>query len=279
MNHSTNKPAILSKLLKLTVIAALIGFGLNSLVLSPIYIRLASDVAFSDTLWVALLYHLTQDGLLDLAVFAVCYPASMYAVWRVGLRRAKAFPVAFSLLTLGKYVVNYFMTCLTDTGFPSAMELFTYDLPVILFMLVLELGQYAAILAILMLTKSAYLRRKSLEEAETMLAEGHTPDGAWDTDGDSLDATCGGTEVFPFTRLVSLRNPVQLTAFLGALLVFLARSINHLIYQITLFRFYGFTDGLLVMGVDFITDLFLAVLFYFASVLLLPRFARQEQEN
>ena len=60
--------------------------------LAPIYIKYASDIMYAEAWWVYLLYYLTEEGLMDLVVFAVCYPATIYAVWLVGLKQAICVP-------------------------------------------------------------------------------------------------------------------------------------------------------------------------------------------
>jgi len=82
--------------------------------------------------------------------------------------------------------------------------------------------------------------------------------------------------LFPFVRLVSAKNPLQLSALLMALVVFLLRFGSHQIYQLTLYTHTGYTDGLLVMVLDLFADIFVGVIFYFVALLLLSRFHRKE---
>ena len=123
--------ATVRRMCRLTVLVASIGFAIGSFILSPLYITFASDVVYADAWWLFILYYLTEEGLLDLAVFAICYPAAIYAVWQVGLNRAIRVPVAFALLTLGRFLVNFFMTTVMDSARPTLDDFLTFDLPYI----------------------------------------------------------------------------------------------------------------------------------------------------
>lgn len=241
----------------LTVLVAAVLYALNSFVLSPVYIKFASDIVYADTWWVYVLYYLTEEGLLDLTVFAVCYPAAIYAVWCAGLKRAIRVPVAFALLTLARFVVNFFMTAITDSALPDIEEFLAFDLPYIGALYLLEMLQYALVIAMTLAVKHRYLRKREFLEAEAML-DGKT--------------AAPEAPLLPFTRLISVKNPLQCSALLMALLVFVLRFASHQIYQITLFVQTGRSDGLLVMVLDILSDIFVGVIFYFAALLLISRF-------
>ncbi len=256
------------RMLHLTVIVAAIGFGLKSLVLSPLYIRFASDVAYEAAWWLDVLYVLIDGGLIDLAVFAIVYPTTLYAVWCAGLRSAWEVPFAFSMLTLVKFLVNFFMTCITEGALPQWNEFLTADLPMILAMFLLELLQYALMLVILCFIKKRHDGKLAVARAQTLL-----------TEGDAIgNETSTETDVFPFRHLVSFRNPVQLSAFLTAAIVFIGRVVMHQIYQYALYIMTGYTDGLYIMLLDTLSDLFISVLFYFISLLLLSHYDRKTIE-
>ena len=245
------------RMCRLTVLVSTICFALTSFLLSPIYIRYASDIVYADAWWLYILYYLTEEGLVDLAVFAICYPAAIYAVWQVGLKQAIRVPVSFALITLGRFVVNFFMTAVTDSALPDMAEFLAFDLPYISLLYLLEMLQYLLVIALTLLIKRSYLRKREYLEAEALLAGREAPKAA---------------PLMPFARLLSLKNPLQCSAFLMALVVFLARFVGHQIYQITLFLQTGMTDGLLIMVLDLLSDVFVGVIFYFAAVLLIQRF-------
>ncbi len=250
------------RMCRLTVLVAAICYALNSFVLSPVYIQFASDIVYADAWWVYILYYLTEEGLMDLAVFAVCYPAAIYAVWCAGLKRAVRVPLAFALLTLARFVVNFFMTAITDSALPDIDEFLSFDLPYIGSLYLLEMLQYALVIALTLAVKHRYLRKREYLEAEALLDGREVPTEA---------------PLFPFTRLISVKNPLQCSALLMGLLVAVLRVIMHQIYQYTLFTQNGSTDGLTVMVLDLVSDIFVGVILYFAAMLLINRFGPKDE--
>ncbi len=231
-----------------------IGFGLSCFLISPLYARFATDALYMDEWWVFILYVLAEGGI-DLAVFSLCYPATIYAIWAEGVKGAHKTYVAFGVMTLVKYVLNYVMTCLTDSAVPSGKDILTEDLPLIGGMFLLELGQYALVILAVWLTK----RRAERKWAQQNLRE-------------SLSEETSRPALLPFKKLANLKNPLQRSIFWSALLVWLFRVYAHVTYQITIFLYNGNTEGFAVMFLDFITDVILAVAFYFVGLLIVSRF-------
>lgn len=253
MSAKNNTPTV-RRMLKTVFLTAALGFGVKAILLHPLFIQLASNVAYQNAWYTNILYYLIDGGLIDLAVFAVCYPATAFAVWKDGLKESRPVITAFSLITVCKFPLNYIMSCLTDTGFPDLDELLR-DLPPILLTLVLELLQYAIVIALITLAKKRYENRAGYAELRGKLTETETPD-----------------PVFPFTKLVSLRNPLQFTAFWTSVLLFLSRELGYHVYEITLYVNFGSTDGWADMLLNLLGDAAVGVLIYFAAILLLPRF-------
>ena len=249
------------RMCRLTVLVSAICFAITSFVLAPIYIKYASDIMYAEAWWVYLLYYLTEEGLMDLVVFAVCYPATIYAVWQAGLKQAIRVPISFALITLGRFIANFFMTSIVDGALPNAGEFFSFDLPYIGVLYLLEMLQYALVILLTVLVKRRYERKR--EEVALLSA---------------ADATAPTSTLFAFTRLLSVKNPVQLSALLMATVLFVLRVAQHQIYQYTLYMTSGYTDGFVIMALDLISDIFVAVIAYFVALLLLSRFYRKDTE-
>ena len=260
MSAKNNTPTV-RRMLKTVFLTAALGFGIKALLLHPLFIQLASNVAYQNTWYTNILYYLIDGGLIDLAVFAVCYPTTAYAVWKDGLKASRPVVTAFSLITACKFLLNYIMSCLTDTGFPDPDE-FLRDLPPILLTLILELLQYALVIALMLLAKKRYESRVSYAEIRGELTETKTP-----------------SPVFPFTKLVSLKNPLQFTAFWTSVLLVFSRELGYHVYEITLYLNFGSTDGWADMLLNLLCDLAVGVLVYFAALLLLPRFHSKDSES
>ena len=260
---TSNPAATVRRMFRLTLLVATVGYVLTSFLLSPLYIKFASDVVYADAWWVYILYYLTEEGLVDLTVFAICYSAAIYAVWTVGLKRAIRVPIAFVLLTLARFVVNFFMTAITDSALPSMDDFLSFDLPYISVLFLLEVFQYALVIALTLWVKRRHTRACELMMADRLLA------------GKEAEIPVASA-VFPFATLVSVKNPLQLSALLMGLWMFFSRFVSHQIYQYTVYLASGYTDGLLVMVLDLISDVFVGVIFYFAAVLLFSRFHRKD---
>lgn len=239
-----------------------LGFGICSLVLSPIYHVAESNVLYREEWWCYVLYYLTQEGLIDLGVFALAYPATIYAVWVGGLRRARSVLILYASLTVAKSAANFIVTSITFGSVPSFSVFFEEDLPIIGSSLLLELAQYGLVVLFITLTRRAYCRRESRLTSDALLRQGA---------GSSVNEA----PVFPITRLVSFRNPVQCAAFLSSVLLLLGRVAMHLIYQMTLIVYNGSWDGPTVLAFDLLSDAVLSVCIYFVMILLLGQFDRR----
>ena len=257
--------SVVRSMRRFTLLVAGIGFALCSLILTPIFIRYATDVAFQNSWWVYVLYCLTDAGLMDLAVVILCYPATLYAIWRLGFKAASPVPATFALLTLAKYVVNFLLPSLTYEGaFPSAEEFWGFDLPIMLANYGLEMLQFALIIAITLLVRRSFIRKTWMQQIRESDGRGDVALSEPDT-GD----------LFTFSRVLGLRNHAQVSALLLAVVISFMRILMHQIYQFTLY-FNGGTEGLLVMLTDLFLDLFVGVIAYFAALLLFGRFRRKE---
>ena len=259
MPRSQTSPT-LRRLLKLVILVAALGFGLKALVLHPLFIQLDSNVIHKEAFYTLILYYLIDGGLIDLAVFSVCYPAALYAVWKDGLKRAKALPIAFSLITLGKFLVNYIMTCVME-GSVSADDILK-DLGMILIMLLMELMQFWLPIAVLCRLKRRYDERVAAANL-----------------GYALNDVPPPAPALPIARLVSFRNPIQLSALLYSVILFLGLEISYHTYQLTLYNYYGETDGWVSMLVNVMTDLAFGVALYFVAILLFNRFHSREKTD
>lgn len=230
-----------------------IGFALRACVLAPLYTRMVSDILYRDRWWIVILYYLTDGGLLDLAVFCLCYPATLYVVWQAGLKDAARIPILYAALTVLKFVAFYFTDFFSDGGFRFyGWEYFLRsELPVILPQILFELLQYALMLLFICLCRRKYVSRRfhAGKPAETF-----------------------GQDVFPVQKLLNLHNPVQCALFWTAIVILLGRMGMHFIYQLNLYQWYGMTEGWPQMLIDLVCDLAIAAVFYFVSLLLLMRF-------
>ncbi len=263
---SSETRAVVRRLFCLVLSVAALGFALQVFLLTPVYVRFASDITYADAWWVNVLYYITQEGILDLVIFAVCYAASAYAVFAAGFKGALRIPVVYALLTAAKFFLNFVMNAITDSALPDMEEFLSYDLIIILWTMGLELLQYALVVLFAALIKARYDSRVRIAEGMMLLPRERRVDYPMPE------------PPFPYRKLLSVKNPLQLIAFLSALLLFTARFGMQMLYQVTLFLKYGSSDGWVVMLIDLISDLAIAVVFYFVFLLLFGRFHDKETE-
>ena len=246
-------------MLRYTLLVTALGFGLSALVLSPIYHVAEANVLYRETWWCYLLYYLTQEGVLDLAVFALAYPATIYAVWVGGLRGARSVSILYVAMTAAKFAANFVATCITYGSVPSFSVFVEEDLPLIGSSFLLEVAQYALVVLIITLTRRAYLRREARFTVDALLGK----------------TRAENVPVFPLTRLVSFRNPVQCAACLSALVLLVGRALMHVVYQLTLIVYNGTWDGPAVLAFDLLSDVVIAVCIYFVMLLVMGRCDRR----
>ena len=255
------------RLFRLTLLCAALGFGIKAFLLSPLYVSLASNVLYSNAWWMEILYQLTSGGLIDLAVFAVCYSATIYVVRREGFSRTMSIPIMFSVLTLAKFVANFFVTAIADKALPDMEEFLTADLPMIIGMFLLEWGQYilVVLIAIFVRWRCDVWERRAAANARLL------PEHRKSCKTPAPD--------FPFRRVCDGRNGLQRGALLTALVVIIGRVVMHLVYQIALFVNFGSSDGWVVMLIDLVSDIFVGAILYFVSLLLMMHFYTTEQKK
>ena len=129
--------------------------------------------------------------------------------------------------------------------------------------MVLELAQYGFVVLFITLTRRAYCRRQERLTVEDLLGKNRAEDAP----------------VFPVTRLLSFRNPVQCAAFLSALVLLIGRVAMHLIYQMTLIVFNGWWDGPTVLAFDILSDIVISICIYFVMLLVMGRCDRRRDER
>ena len=213
-------------------------------VLAPLYGSLASNVLYQGAWWLNLLGILLD--ILELAVLVICYPVTVYALWRGRFRYGKSVVITVSLFTLAKYVCNYVATCITGRALPSGSVLL--DLSALL----AELIPYWIIVALACFHMSRWRKRQESAHAQAVL------------NGEVLTPT----DPLPLGKLFNFRNPVQRSLFDMALVVLLTRLARHLIYQMALIAWVGAPDNGLQVAVDLIGDVVVSVVTYLVGLLL-----------
>ncbi len=241
----------------LTTVFSAVGVLLWSLVLAPLYIQLVSDYVYQSS-WITNILGYLLD-IVDAAVFFITFPALIYGVWRGGLLGSWPIWTTASVAVILKHVLNFIMTCITDGAIPSWDIFWNDDLPLILPNILMELGQYVVIV----LLAALFIFLKKRQWQINVLVDG-------DAAGNVRSLA------FPFTKIVSFKNPLQATAFVFSILYLLFWVYQHLIYQLSLLVNGLGWDGAAMLVTDLISDLLLASIAYFVMLLMLSYFDRKE---
>lgn len=260
LTYESHAPKAVKRMAKWVLLTSVIGFGLYALVLAPLYTQLSSDIVYQESLITYLLYYAYTAA--ELVTFCLVFPATVYAVWRGGLKNSRSVWITFLVATVCKYLANFIMSCITDGYVPSWTGLVRDDLPIILPNLLLELGQYVIVV---MLAWLIIRRRKRKWQMDVLL------DGKAAGDERSL--------AFPITRLLSFKNPVQASAFAVSVFMMIARVITHLVYQLALLIYNGESDGALIITLDMISDVLLGGIIYFVMLWLMAGFDKREMTD
>ncbi len=212
---------------------------LQGAVCNPLYLYLSSDIMWRGTVWVQGLELLMT--LLNYLFYWVSSATVIFAAVRFSRSAALRFVGVYAVLAVLHYPIS--SVCgYAVMGFPRASEFVSGQLGGLLFSTVMDLVQMG-----LLLLSFRFLGREKLY------------------------AVC-----LPFSRLLPKGNPVQGAALLGGVIPAAIRFLFRMYYDIF---FYGAPMGagdLLVMLVYYLSDLFCILLGYFAILLLLNRFAREE---
>ena len=196
---------------------AILSFGLSALfvVLARLYTVSCADIVFMYTVVPELLEILVN--LLECAIYGIAYGLCIYAAYRDSARLFRRCALIYGGSVLFKYLGNYFMTWITDTHM-SASYLLENLLYIFLYTLI-ELAQAAIILLVILRAMKSY---------HTFIAKQQRIAQALPDAKITLR-----TYAFPFSKLISLKNPLQKCAFWAGTTVTIFRIVSRLIYDIS----------------------------------------------
>ena len=241
---------------------SLFCFGLTALfvVLAKVYTITCTNVLIMYTAWPEIIEILVN--VLECVIYGIAYAFFIYVAYRLGTNMLTKFALIYGGSVLFKYIANYIMTWLTDTGMSA--DYLIENLSYILIYTAIELVQAGLILFVIVRTMTAYhaFVAKQMKIAQAL------PDV-------QISAR---TYVFPFTALISNKNPLQKCAFVGGAVVTGFKIVSRLIYDIS----YGWptsvADGLWML-IYYLIDFFAGLAVCLLITYLLMRFDANEQKK
>ena len=221
---------------------------LFAFVLCPLIAFVNSDGTIS--YWPDILEWLLDS--MHLATFFSCFGITLYCMYRFAFYRVRSLIIIFSSFTVGKYALNLLSDFFIFTGIPKtdAKAYIIKSVQSVAIQAALELVQFGIVLLIgySLFKKHKELCERSKESAKKINKE---------YDERSL--------IFPFKKLVSLKNVLQRSAFMATLVICLFRVLPRIFYDIFYSLFYQSTNvssDAIVIIIYYTLDIALSVIGY-----------------
>ncbi len=187
----------------------------------------------------------------NLLCFFICYSITDFAIYRFRASRYWIFIFIFSVMTLVKYLLNVISAFFVFGRAPSDKEQLKHEIATVVIHTAAELLQYALVV----LSSTAVLSRfKKLSD----IAEKSANKMGIEYDRRS--------KIFPFKKIISVRNPLQYSAFWGALIVTLFMIANRLVFDFNKGPMVDLVDGLWMVA-GYLSDILFGVLGYITMIL------------
>jgi len=244
----------------LVLTVSLIAFSVAlifSIVLAPIITYINSDGTISYL--PDILELLLQT--LHLFMFFTCYSITCFCVYRYKTKKLIPIITIFSVATVCKYSFNALSEVILAKilGFSVASGAAQRALISITVQSGLELLQYAAIILI-----AIFIFKKHKENQALIKKNAQKLYKPYDE----------RSSVFPFTKILSLNNPLQKTALLSSIVVALFRILPRIYYDISQLMFFKIPltfEDIIWMTVYYISDILFCVIGYFIMIFVFNR--------
>lgn len=241
---------------------SLLCFGLTALfvILAKVYAVTCTNVLIMYTAWPEVIEILIN--LLECVIYGIAYAFFIYIAYRFSVRGLIKFVCIYGGSVLFKYISNYILTWLTDTGMSA--DYLLENLSYVLIYTVIELAQAGLVLFVICRTMTVYhaFVAKQMRIAQAL------PDAQVNM----------RTYAFPFTALISSRNLLQKCALVSGITITGFKIVARLIYDIS----YGWptsvVDGLW-MVIYYMIDIFAGFAVCLLITYLLMRFDAGEQKK
>ena len=241
---------------------AIFSFGLSALfiLLANLYAVSCADIVLMYTALPEILEIIIN--VLECGIYGIAYAILIYAAYAFTPKKLPGLIAIYGGSVVFKYIANFLVTWITDTGMSA--EYLAENLSYVLIYIGIELVQALLILLVIYRTMKRYhdFIARQQKVAATLPDTTVTP----------------RTYAFPFTKLFSLKNPLQTCAFWSGVTVSSFKVISRLIFDIS----YGMpADALdaLWMLLYYLFDLFAGFAICLLITYLLMSFDRSEQKN
>ena len=239
-----------------------LSFGLSALfvILARIYTVFCSNVTIMYTAWPEVLEILVN--VLECSIYGISFAFIIYAAYRFLESGSFRFVAVYAGSVLFKYIANYVVTWITDTG--MSMEYLIENLTYVLIYAAIELAQAALVIWMIYRTMNHYHEfiKGQMKIAATL-------------PGAEISVR---TYVFPFSSLISWRNPLQKCALWSGIVISAFKIISRLIYDVN-FGWPSSVVDALWMLIYYLLDLVVGLAVCLLITYLLMRFDSAEKSK
>lgn len=237
-------------------------FGLSAVfvIMAKIYAVACSDILIMYTAWPEVIEILIN--VLECGIYGISYAILIYAAYRFQREKITCLVLIYGGSVLFKYISNYVMTWLTDTGMSA--DYLLENLSYILIYTAIELLQCALVLLVVLRTMKDFHKfiEKQMRIAQNFSDVSITP----------------RTYAFPFTALLSWKNPLQKCALWSGIVIAGFKMISRLIYDVG----YGWPSSVvdaLWMLISYLVDAFVGFAVCLLITYLLMQFDKKEDNK
>ena len=206
MNNITEpkKRSLNNKLFRAILFVVYPAYILHSLVVSPIYTVLYSDVAVNKIIPVLLYYFIV---FIDIFVFLVSFSVMIYGLCHLSFKEIRSVFILALLAPLFKYVLKFAISPFID-GIPS-IDTLILDIYSMSVSCLFEMLQFVVVILLINNTARLYREKRiTVLKAAQMLGTDRAPENV---------------TLIPFKKLFSKNNPLQVGALISAVVITGAR--------------------------------------------------------
>lgn len=220
---------------------------IDTLLITPLYATLSSDVAFSGGILTIALYYLKD--IINIFAFASAYAIIIFGVFFMGRRSARLVILIYSLIYLAQIPLKLLVNVFVYGSLGSSEEILV-DIIYLSFYFALYMLQLLAVYFFAVTDTDKHLRYVSIKRKKD----------AKRRDGESAP-------ILPISKLFDRFNPIQRSALKMSILVFAVRIISRFLNDISYGAPTSFGE-VLVMIVYYVSDIIWGIIAYVSALLI-----------
>ncbi len=254
-------------LTKLMLLFCVIPVMLNCILIAPLRVMLASDVAASEILEQVLIY---LGDFLDLTAFSVSYALIIFSVLLLTKKHSRYVIIFYTLVYFLNIPMKIFMNIPIEGTLGSSLSV-SLDLFYLLFYFAFTMLQLLAVYIFAVTDSNKYLLRIAFERnraVKTAKENKAYKKNKKATVGVILDPkTKKELEILPFKRMFDLKNPLLRSAFKMSLVIVGVKIVSRILNDIQMGAPINALQ-VVVMVLYYLSDVIYGVVAYFMAMLI-----------